>query len=63
MVGWRDVVVVVVVGQLEMETVAKAVVFVETEWVVIVDLGSVVASVVLVVVVDDGWVVRGVVGV
>ena len=63
-VGWREVVVVVVVGQLEMESVAKeAVVVVETEWVMKVDLGSVVVSVVLVVVVDVGWVVSGVVGV
>ena len=64
MVGWRVVVVVVVVGQLEMESVAKeAVVVVETEWVMKVDLGSVVVSVVLVVVVDVGWVVSGVDGV
>ena len=63
-VGWREVVVVVVVGQLEMESVAKeAVVVVETEWVMKVDLGSVVVSVVLVVVVDVGWVVSGVDGV
>ena len=62
-VGWREVV-VVVVGQLEMESVAKeAVVVVETEWVMKVDLGSVVVSVVLVVVVDVGWVVSGVDGV
>ena len=62
-VGWREVV-VVVVGQLEMESVAKeAVVVVETEWERKVDLGSVVVSVVLVVVVDVGWVVSGVDGV